>query len=144
MNVTRKVIADLWPVYAAGEASADTRALIDEFIKLDPDFARVLHESGEDGFLNNLGRLMMPPLPPDHEARTLGRIKSELLGFNWLFFLALLFSSVAFGRIVSDTSWDVSPRNFIILAAIAASFWIAFFARSAWVRRKVNQSIVTH
>jgi hypothetical protein len=50
-----------------------------------------------------------------------------LRGFPWLLHLAVLFSALAFGRIVSDTSWDVSPRNFIIVAGIAACFWIAFF-----------------
>ena len=42
-----------------------------------------------------------------------------------------------FGRIISDTSWDVSPRNFIITAAIAMAFWIAFAARTVWIRRHV-------
>jgi hypothetical protein len=40
--------------------------------------------------------------------------------------LALISSGLAFGRIVSDTSFDVSPRNFIVTAAIASGFWIAF------------------
>jgi hypothetical protein len=42
-----------------------------------------------------------------------------------------------FGRVVADTSWDVSPKNFIITACIAGSFWIAFFVRMVWVRRTV-------
>jgi len=35
MNVTREVILDLLPVYLAGEASPDTRALIEEFVEQD-------------------------------------------------------------------------------------------------------------
>ena len=31
MNVTREVIFDLLPVYFAGDASADTRALVEDF-----------------------------------------------------------------------------------------------------------------
>ena len=58
---------------------------------------------------------------------------------NSMLFLAMLFSGFAFGRIVSDTSWDVSPRNFIITASIAAVFWVAFFARLLWVQRKFYQ-----
>ncbi len=38
----------------------------------------------------------------------------------------MTFTLFAFGRIVADTSWDVSPRNFIVTAAIAVAFWIAF------------------
>ena len=44
-NVTREVIADLWPIYSAGEASADTRALVDAFLREDPGFAQTLKEA---------------------------------------------------------------------------------------------------
>jgi hypothetical protein len=142
MNVTREVVTDLWPVYAAGEASADTRALVEEYLKDDPEFAALLQESGEESFFDRLGTLMLPPLPPDHEASTLRRAKAELLGYNWFFFAAMLFSALAFGRIVSDTSWDVSPRNFIITATIAGCFWIAFFVRTTWMRRKVYRTTI--
>ena len=36
MKITRDVIYDLLPAYFAGEVSADTRALIDEFLTTDP------------------------------------------------------------------------------------------------------------
>jgi hypothetical protein len=38
-----------------------------------------------------------------------------------------VFTGLAFGRIVSDTAWQVSPRNFIATAAVAVAFWVAFF-----------------
>ena len=141
MNVTRDVITDLWPVYAAGEASADTRALVDAFLRQDPDFARLLQgRAAEDLRRQDAGRPA-----PDSEARALRRTKRLLHGWDWLLFLAILFSCSAFGRIVSDTSWDVSPVNFIITASIAATFWVAFFVRMIWVRRKVYQATVgTH
>jgi ferric-dicitrate binding protein FerR (iron transport regulator) len=41
MKITRDVIYDLLPAYFAGEVSADTRALIDEFLATDPEFARM-------------------------------------------------------------------------------------------------------
>jgi anti-sigma factor RsiW len=41
MKITRDVIYDLLPAYFAGEASADTRALTDEFLATDPEFARM-------------------------------------------------------------------------------------------------------
>jgi len=49
----------------------------------------------------------------------------------------VLFSALAFGRIVSDTSWDVSPRNFIITAGIAACFWVAFFVTLWRMRARI-------
>jgi hypothetical protein len=39
VHVTRDVIIDLLPAYFADEASADTRALVDEFFKADSEFA---------------------------------------------------------------------------------------------------------
>ena len=41
MKITRDVIYDLLPGYFAEEVSADTRALIDEFLATDPEFARM-------------------------------------------------------------------------------------------------------
>ena len=120
MSITRAVILDLWPAYVSGEASDETRALVDAFLRDDPDFAKILRN-------NPLGGLATPTLPPDVETTAFARARRQLRGFPWLFQLAMLFSALAFGRIVSDTSWDVSPRNFIVMASIAACFWIAFF-----------------
>jgi len=41
MKVTRKVILDLLPLYLAGEASADTQALIDQYLETDPELAEM-------------------------------------------------------------------------------------------------------
>ena len=119
MSITRAVILDLWPAYVCDEASADTRALVDAFLRDDPEFARLLRD-------NPLKGVAPPTLPPDVEINAFARARRRLRGFPWLLQLAMLFSALAFGRIVSDTSWDVSPRNFIIMAGIAACFWTAF------------------
>lgn len=122
-NVTREVISDLWPLYLSNDLSADSRRLIEEFLERDPELARELADVGNDA----LGAYKPPSLPPDHELKTLQRVKRRLWGYPILLQLAMVFSGLSFGRIVSDTSWDVSPRNFIITAAIAGAFWIAFF-----------------
>lgn len=41
MNVTRDVIYDLLPSYFAGDASADTRALVEAYFETDPEFGRM-------------------------------------------------------------------------------------------------------
>ena len=41
MNVTREVIYDLLPAYFAGDASSDTRALVEAYFETDPEFARM-------------------------------------------------------------------------------------------------------
>jgi anti-sigma factor RsiW len=121
-SVTREIIIDLWPVYASGEASEDTRALVDAFLAGDPELARSLKEGGD----NPLASCAVPSLPPDHQLKTLDRLRRRLRGPIWLLQFAIMFSCFAFGRIVSDTSWDVSPRNFIVTSLIAAAFWVAF------------------
>ena len=39
MEVTRNVILDLLPLYLAGEASPDTRALVEHYLERDPELA---------------------------------------------------------------------------------------------------------
>ena len=124
-EITREIITDLYPLYVTGEASADSRQLVDEFLKNDPDFAHLLAE----GDSSSLGAYPPPALPPDHELKTLAKVKRHLRGPIWALQLALIFSGLAFGRIVSDTSFDVSPRKFIITAAIALCFWVVFFTK---------------
>lgn len=53
MTVTRDVIDDLLPGYFAGDASADTRRLIEDYFSADPEFRRMaerfhqLHSNGD-------------------------------------------------------------------------------------------------
>ena len=46
MKVTRDVIYDLLPAYFAGEASADTRLLVEEHFASDPEFGRMAARFG--------------------------------------------------------------------------------------------------
>jgi len=39
VNISRDVVKDLMPVYLAGDASADTRALVESYLKRDPELA---------------------------------------------------------------------------------------------------------
>ena len=130
--ITSDVVRDLWVLYASGEASADTRKLVDEYLAGDPELARSLRDATANPLADCLA-----PLPANHERRTLDRVKRRLRGYPWLMQLAILFSCFAFGRIVSDTSWDVSPRNFLITAGIAGVLWIAFFVTLYRGRRAV-------
>jgi hypothetical protein len=127
MTITRSVILDLWPVYASGDASDDTRALVDAFLRDDPQFAEQLTR---DARIPDAP----PALPLDTEAEAFVRLRRRLRGYPVLLNLAVLFSCFAFGRIVADTSWDVSPRNFIVTALIAVAFWTAFLV-SLWRMR---------
>jgi hypothetical protein len=127
MKIARPVIVDLWPVYVSGEASVETRALVEEFLQGDPELAQQLRREP-------VLAADAAPLSPDHEVRALALTRRRLRGLPWLLFSAMMFSMMGFGRIVADTSWDVSPRNFIVVASIAAACWTAYFV-SLWRMR---------
>jgi hypothetical protein len=71
MKPTRDVILDLWPLYESGEASADTRALVEQHLREDPELARLLREAGGTGVL----RPGPQALPQDAEMETLVRAR---------------------------------------------------------------------
>ena len=132
MTVTRDVVSDLWPLYASGEASADTRALVDAFLATDPSFAAMLRENQELKIAGDV-----PALPPGHELVALERARRKLWGFSWWLMLAMIFSMMAFGRIVADTSFDVSPRPFIAVASLAVACWIGFCVSLYRIRARI-------
>ena len=51
--------------------------------------------------------------------------------------LAMMFSMMAFGRIVADTSFDVSPRPFIAVASLAVACWIGFCVSLYRIRARI-------
>lgn len=132
LKVTRDVVADLWPIYESGEATADTRALVDAFLASDPEFA---------GTLRTTANVHTPSvdLEPEAKLAALKRTRDLVRGNAWLRGLrlfALVMTLFAFGRIISDTSWDVSPRSFIIDAVAAVMSWTIYIALLNRYRRR--------
>lgn len=66
LEVTRNVVGDLWPLCQSGDASAESRALVDAFLREDETFARILRES--ESRAEVLPRIR---LSPDAERRLL-------------------------------------------------------------------------
>jgi anti-sigma factor RsiW len=132
MNVTREVVGDLLPAYLYGEVSADTRALVREFLEQNPEYARSVvprtTDDSEDAELLKGAAEMT--LSPDHELRTLNRTRSMLERRRWLFALALTFSFVpiSFTFDNSHITWmmvrDV-PRMAAVYWAVSLGFWVA-------------------
>ena len=44
LEVSRNVVRDLWPLYRAGEASSDSRAIVESYLASDPSFAATMKE----------------------------------------------------------------------------------------------------
>jgi hypothetical protein len=87
MKVTRDVILDLWPVYESGEASAETRALVEQFLRDDPEFAELVRSRTPLASRPQ----SVPELSRDHELETLRRTQRLLLLRQQLLLLGLLF-----------------------------------------------------
>lgn len=72
LEVTRDVVIDLWPLCQAGEASADSRTLVDAFLATDADLASNLRRSAD------LPRVMPAVrLSPEGERRLLDHARDR-------------------------------------------------------------------
>jgi anti-sigma factor RsiW len=85
MKITQNIVEDLLPVYLAGEASTDTRALLEEYQREHPEFAQRVREAAARA--NALLDAPLEATSPDREkaalecARKRMRFRSQMLGF---------------------------------------------------------------
>ena len=133
MKITRDVVRDLLTVYLSGEATADTRAVVEEWLKTDADLAMQVEEAR---------RADLPPVPPPApsvEQQALARTKRGLrlraitLGAAVYFStlpLTVTFNRHGFQGLMIQDWWER-----ILLLAIAAGLWVACFRMSRKLRR---------
>jgi hypothetical protein len=137
MKVTRDVIHDLLPVYTAGEASADTVALVEEFLLLDPDLARTV----EALRVNPLPELPVP-LRPTQEKEALNmtkkllRWRGILMGFAIFLTLLPLSFQFAHGRITWTFLEEAPPQVTALVCLGALACWSGFI----YVRRRLQST----
>lgn len=132
MNVTQNVVMDLLPVYLSGEASPDTKDLIEEFLREDPEFAAVV-----EGHKREFGRQqeLLEPVSepsPDHELRTLAQTRSLMERQKWSMALALMLTGFPFSFVFGGGHVTfMLLRDQPLLAAVswcgAAILWIQYF-----------------
>ena len=75
MKISRDVIYDLLPGYFAGEASPDTRALIQEYFETDPEFRRMAERF--QAILDGTRKLEQPDAEAARERATFDRVRSQ-------------------------------------------------------------------
>ena len=136
MNITRDVVTDLWPLYVSGDASEDTRRLIEEFLNNDQEFAKLIRESSED----SLRMDVLPPLRRERELETLRTTKRLLRVRDSFFWIAIFLTFTPLT--VYDTSWGSGwvIRDYPLLAsglaAAAAIVWCFYFM----LKRRLSSS----
>jgi hypothetical protein len=135
MNVTRDVIQDLLPVYLADEASTDTRTLVEDFLRNDPELAR----SVEALRATPLPELSIPQRPTQEKeilnmTKRLLRLRGMLMGFA--IFLTLFPLSFRFDndRITWRFLQDMPPQVTVVVILGAVACWAGFFH----VRRRLQ------
>ena len=127
MNITKNVITDLYPLYAENECSADTRALVEEYLRANPAHAEELR------------RIMTTSLPPVRltqaqldeaaalrKARRALRLRGTVMGF------AIFFSLCPFSvqHTEGKTHWLFldSPLQALLFGGIAIALWFLYAA----------------
>jgi hypothetical protein len=135
MKVTYYVIRDLLPLVQSGEASPDTRALVEEFLREHPEWAQSAvpldRNSAPDPEVE-------PPL--QLEKRTLERTKRLIRLRSWLMGLGIFLmlspmmtyfrTTTVDGRKVSRIEWQMArdhPRLAVLGAGVGISCWAAWF-----------------
>ncbi len=130
MNVTHNVVTDLLPVYLAGEASEDTRALLEAYLQQNPTFAAEVREQAEKSTAL-LGALTAVP-SADHEKATLQRVRqfnrrrANLLGVS----IAATLMPLAFGFDDRHIHWMMlrdQPNQALLFWVFALACWIAYY-----------------
>ncbi len=135
MNVTQNVIQDLLPVYAAGEASADTVALVEEFLQGDPELARAA---------DALRGGSLPELPgslrPTKEKETLTMTKQLLWWRGVLMGLAifLTLTPLSFRFDHGEITWRFLQETPLPVAALVVLGAVSCWAGFLHVRRRLQ------
>ena len=88
MTITRDIVIDLLPLYAAGEASVDTRRLVESFIKDDASVAALLRALQSSESLAEVGAAPSAEL----ERSAVNRTRAMIRRRSWTLALAIFFT----------------------------------------------------
>ena len=137
MEVTRDVVMDLLPLYQAGEASGDTRRLVEAFLARDSALARIAASSAREVLR---AEPAAAPREQDADLRAL-RTTKRLVRLREAAFFMAIFLTVS-PLTAYDTSWGsgwvIRDRPWLALGlgAAAAAMWAVHIA----LRRRLATS----
>jgi hypothetical protein len=103
MNITRDVILDLLPLYVAKEASADTCALVEEYLKTDPEVAAMAKDPAAAGLPNDV------PVPLTPEVRMQAYKDAK----RYMFWRTVVVAALASFTLLSLAALWVIARGFL-------------------------------
>ena len=142
MNVTREVVMDLLPVYLSGDASADTRDLVETFLKQDQELA----QSIRGRWVENMAKAVPSSLPPELELRAFRRTRGLLALQRWLMGFGMFLTALPFSSQFTMSNGQITdshfllhdyPAAFVVCGLLGLGCWIAYFA----IRRSLRTSL---
>lgn len=142
MNITREVVTDLLPIYFSGEASSDTKSLVEEYFHDNPDFERMARSAGTP--LETLRTAPAVAAGSEKEKRDLESVRCGIDRRKWLFGLSLFLTLSPFwfylthghlaSLIVGDNLWKA-----VFDWSMAAVFWFLYFVH---LRRRAGSLVI--
>lgn len=135
MKVEREVIIDLLPAYFSGEASAATRALVEEYFREHPEFEKTARSANRA-----LESLRVPVAALDEakaklvfeRARQITEIRSSMLWLAVSFTLILGLFRIQDHKIVWII-WNKSHVSAMVFVVLAVFFWL-FYLRTRYLK----------
>ncbi len=125
MKITRDVITDLLSVYQSGEASQDTRDLVEAYLKEDTEFARIVNTEQE-----SLPAKNQLNLPKEIEMETLEKTRKLIKQRSWYMASAIFFTLFTLAFNFDSTgvrwNWAETPILAIVFFAIGIFFWVKY------------------
>ena len=125
MNVTKEIINDLIPLYVANECSADTRALVEDYLQRNPqqveELRRVMATSVPQA-VPSTGNL--------DEMRAFREARRRLRRRAWLMAFAIFFSLAPFSFFsTGERTWWLlrdAPASAAAYGAVGVVFWVIY------------------
>jgi hypothetical protein len=129
-KIPQHMILDLLPLYLADEVSDETRHLIEDYLKTDPQLATLAKQAKNATPLQEIPA----PINKETEMEALKKVRKLMIQHNVFLALAVILT------LMVGTSyiflWD-EPRGAaapFVFGGLAVIFWIAFFV----VNRKIS------
>jgi len=141
MNVTREIVKDLLPLYVSGEASADSRAVVEEHLRGDPELSRLADALRAEA----LAPVGETPVSPASGREALLRTKTLLRRRTWSLALAWFFTGLPL-----SFAFDSSGLRFLLIRDVPAAdtaslaLGLALWAVYAVTARRLRVSGLWH
>ncbi|NJN79690.1 MAG: hypothetical protein HC797_04005 [Anaerolineales bacterium] len=120
-KIPQHVILDLLPLYLTDEVSEETRALIEDYLKSDPQLATLAEQAKKATSLQEIPA----PLNKETEMKSIKKGKKLMTQHNVFLGFAVFTTFLTFPAYISFR--DEDPFAPFFIAGIAIIFWVAFF-----------------